>query len=83
MKELLETLDRYHIDARYEQTGSTSVALDEESAGRLKEEYELGKEAGDELVWLDKESMRAEVNSPTFYAGVRYLDGQDGVIDPA
>jgi glycine/D-amino acid oxidase-like deaminating enzyme len=27
--------------------------------------------------------MRAEVNSPTFYAGVRYLDGQDGVIDPA
>jgi glycine/D-amino acid oxidase-like deaminating enzyme len=83
MKELLETLDRYNIDARYEKTGSTNVALDKESAGRLREVYEAEKADGAELVWLDKESMRAEVNSPTFYAGVRYLDGQDGVIDPA
>ena len=83
MKEFLETLDRYNIDARYEQTGSTSVALDEDSAGRLREEYEAAKAEGAEVVWLDKERMREEVDSPTFYAGLRYMDGQDGVIDPA
>ena len=40
MKELLETLERHHIDAHYEKTGHTSVALDEESVSRLREEYE-------------------------------------------
>jgi glycine/D-amino acid oxidase-like deaminating enzyme len=36
MKELLETLERYNIDARYEKTGRMSVALDPESATRMQ-----------------------------------------------
>ncbi len=40
IKELLETLEKYNIDARYENAGMTSVALDEESAVRLYEEYQ-------------------------------------------
>ncbi|HIL96190.1 MAG TPA: FAD-binding oxidoreductase, partial [Pseudomonadales bacterium] len=82
MRELLDTLEKYNIDARYEKSGSTSVALDEESAIRLHEEYEESKAEGEDVVWFDKESMRAQVNSPTFFGGCWYRSGQDGVVDP-
>jgi len=40
MKELLATLDKYNLDAHYEKTGETSIALNSESAETLREEYE-------------------------------------------
>ena len=82
IKELLETLERYHIDARYEKTGETEVALDPQSAVRLREEYRTSKEAGEDVVWFDKDAMRRQANSPTFFGGLWYRGGQDGVIDP-
>lgn len=82
IKELLETLQRYNIDARYENTGATEVALDPESAVRLHEEYQQGVAAGDDVVWFDKDAMRGQANSPTFFGGCWYRDGADGVIDP-
>ncbi len=82
MKELLETLERHDIDARYEHTGSTSVALDAESAERLHTKYQEAKAKGDDVVWYDKDAIREQVNSPTFYGGLWYRDG-DGVVDPA
>jgi len=50
IKELLETLEKYNIDARYENTGATSVALDEAAARRLYEEYQqaIAKEDDDD-----------------------------------
>ena len=36
MKELLETLERYNIDAHYEKTGEMFVALDPETAKRMQ-----------------------------------------------
>ena len=83
MKELLESLERYNIDARYEKVGETSVALDPESADRLRLEYETAKAAGEDVVFFDRDAVRAEVNSPVFFAGLWHRDGQDGVIDPA
>jgi glycine/D-amino acid oxidase-like deaminating enzyme len=83
MKELLLTLEKYNIDARYEQTGSTTVALDAESAIRLYQDFEESKNAGEDVVWFDKDDMRAQVNSPRFYGGYLNRTGQDGVIDPA
>jgi len=62
MREFLETLERYDIDARYEKTGEMN---------------------GEDVVWFDKDAVREQVNSPTFYAGLWERDGQDGVIDPA
>jgi len=35
------------------------------------------------VVFFDKDQIREQVNSPTFYAGLWHRDGQDGVIDPA
>ena len=83
MKEFIETLERYNIDARYEQTGTTEVALDPESALRQYDDYLSLKEDGEDVVWFDKEAIRKQANSPTFYSGIWYRDGLDGVIDPA
>ena len=83
MKEFLETLERYDIDARYEKTGEMRVALDPESAGRLKAEYQQAKAGGEDVVWFDQAAVREQVNSPMYYAGLWERGGQDGVIDPA
>jgi glycine/D-amino acid oxidase-like deaminating enzyme len=83
MKEYIETLERYNIDARYENTGAMSVALDEESAERLYEEYLAAKADGEDVQFFDNEELKERVISPTFYAGLLEKGGQDGIIDPA
>ena len=82
IRELLETLDRYGIDARYEQTGETMVALDAESVKRLQAEYQEAKAQDEDVVWLNQDAIRQQVNSPMIHAGVWYRGGQDGVVDP-
>ena len=83
MNELLETLVRYNIDARYEKTGRMNVALNPQSAAELHSEYEQEKAEGADVVWFDKDAVREQVNSPTFFGGLWNRDGQDGVVDPA
>ncbi len=83
MKEFIETLDYYNIDARYEKTGEMEVALDPQAARRLFHDYMEAHKDGDDVIWLDKDALRAEVNSPLFYGGLWNRGGQDGVIDPA
>ena len=83
MQEFLETLERYNIDAHYEKTGEMFVALDAESAQRMRAQYEETIAAGDDVVWFDKDAVREQVNSPMFLAGMWERGGQDGVIDPA
>lgn len=83
MKELLETLERYNIDARYEQTGAMGVALDSQSAEDLHSEYKQAKANDEDVVWFDQDSVREQVNSPAFFAGLWHRQGQDGVVDPA
>jgi glycine/D-amino acid oxidase-like deaminating enzyme len=83
MREFIETLERYDIDARYEKTGEMHVALSPESAKRMHAEYQEAISNGEDVVWFDKDAVREQVNSPTFFAGLWERDGQDGVIDPA
>ena len=83
MREFLETLERYDIDAHYEKTGEMYVALSPESAKRMHAEYQEATSNGEDVVWFDTDAVREQVNSPTFYAGLWERDGQDGVIDPA
>ena len=83
MREYLESLTRYGIDARYEQTGEMMVALDAESVKRLRAEYEHAKADGEDAVWFDEDAVREQVNSPLVIAGLWHRGGQDGVIDPA
>jgi len=83
MKELLETLERYNIDARYEKTGVMSVALDPQSAVEMHSEYGQAKAKGEDVIWFDKDAVREQVNSPKFFGGLWHRGGQNGVIDPA
>ncbi|RLA02910.1 MAG: FAD-dependent oxidoreductase, partial [Gammaproteobacteria bacterium] len=83
MKEFLETLERYNIDARYEKTGETDVALNPQAADRLYNDYLEAKADGEDVIWFDKDSLRKQVNSPIFHAAVWDQSGEDGVIDPA
>ncbi len=82
LRELLETLDRYRIDVRYEKTGEMFVALNPESAKRMYLEYQEAEAAGEDVVWFDQDAVRRQVNSPTFFAGMWERGGQDGVLDP-
>ena len=82
LKELLETLERYNIDARYEKTGVMDIALDPHSAVAMHAEYQQATANGEDVVWFDKEALREQVNSPTFFAGLWFREGQNGVIDP-
>ncbi len=82
MRELLETLERYNIDVRYEKTGELFVALDTESAGRIHADYQQAIAEGEDVVWFDQQAVREQVNSPLFFAGMWDRGGQDGVIDP-
>lgn len=83
MKELLETIKKYDIDARYEKTGAMEVALDAVSAKQLFGEYQQQKNDGYDVVWFDENTVREQVNSPIIFAGCWHKTGQDGVIDPA
>jgi glycine/D-amino acid oxidase-like deaminating enzyme len=83
VKELLETLERYGIDARYENVGLTEVATTPTFVEALREIYEKDKAEGKDVVWFDKEAMQAEIHSPTYLAGLWYRGCLDGVVDPA
>ena len=83
MKEFIETLERYNIDARYEKVGSLEVATNSGTVKELRDSYETHKAQGDDVVWFDEAAVQAEVNSPTYNAGIWFRGGLDGVIDPA
>ena len=82
LRELLETLERYNIDARYEKTGELYVALDPESVSRIHADYQQAIAEGEDVVWFDQQAVREQVNSPLFFAGMWEREGQDGVVDP-
>jgi len=83
MKELLETLERHNIDARYEKTGRMDVALNPHAAEDLHSEYRQAKAEGENVVWFDDDALKEQVNSPAFFGAMWNRDGQDGVVDPA
>ena len=83
IEELLATLERYNIDARYEKVGETTVATNWGSVERLRATYEEEKASGADVVFFDRDAMQAQVNSPTYLAGLWYRDGHNGIVDPA
>jgi glycine/D-amino acid oxidase-like deaminating enzyme len=81
--EMLESLDRYGIDARYEGRGKLDVATWPAQIEGLREHVEVIERFGDKAVWLDREEVQGELASPTYYGGVWVQSGGGGVLDPA
>jgi glycine/D-amino acid oxidase-like deaminating enzyme len=68
---------RYGIDCEFERTGTIGVATQEYQVAGLREAA-----AGDGVAFLDTDAIRAEVNSPTYLAGVADKAGA-AMIHPA
>jgi len=82
-EELLASLDRHAIDARYEGRGKLEVATDPSQVPGLRGHVELVERFGGRAVWLDREEVQGEVVSPTYHGGVWVQRGGGGVLDPA
>ena len=83
MTELLASLEKYNIDARYEAVGETEVATNQHSVDELYKTYQEEKSAGDDVVFFNQKEMQAQVNSPTYLAGLWRRGDQNGIVDPA
>jgi glycine/D-amino acid oxidase-like deaminating enzyme len=67
-------IGRYGIDCDFERAGSITVATEDYQVGWLREAA-----AADGSIFLDAEAVRAEVNSPTYLAGLWDKEGSAGV----
>ncbi len=83
LREFIDTLDHYDIDARYQNVGSIAVTTNQnqnEAAAKIAEDE---RRDGVDAVWLNEKEVREKVNSPTYCGGIWYRGGQDGLVDPA
>jgi glycine/D-amino acid oxidase-like deaminating enzyme len=73
-----QSLARYRVECDFERPGAITVATEPHQLAWLQEMVEHNPDAS----YLDTESMRAEVNSPTFLAGV-LEPHETALVDPA
>jgi len=67
-------IGKYGIDCDFERAGSITVATEDYQVGELREAA-----AADGSMFLDAEAVRAQVNSPTYLAGLWDKEGSAGV----
>ncbi|MEV8638639.1 FAD-dependent oxidoreductase [Streptosporangium sp. NPDC051023] len=82
LDELGQTVDRYGIDCGYERTGELHVATEPWQLEEMHQSVEVANELGVRFDVLDREQVRAEVNSPTYIGGHWERDGC-AMLDPA
>ncbi|MYS87212.1 NAD(P)/FAD-dependent oxidoreductase [Embleya scabrispora] len=82
LDEIEAAIKRYGIDCDFRRTGELSVATQPHQVEELREEIDLARRYGTELTFLDRDEVRAEVDSPTYLAGVWDKTGC-AIIDPA
>ncbi|MGW7690605.1 NAD(P)/FAD-dependent oxidoreductase [Streptomyces asiaticus] len=64
-------VERYGIDCDFERTGEIDVATEPYQVAELREAGELAAELGvGEQEFLDRDAVRAQIDSPTFLAGL-------------
>lgn len=70
------TVTRYGIDCEFERTGEIDIATQPHQVEELAELYETARAHGfDDYELLDEAALRAEVDSPTFLAGLQDTRG--------
>lgn len=76
------TIARYGIDAEWERTGEIDVATQPHQLAELQEVAEAVAEYGLDITVLDRDELRAEVDSPTFLGGLWDKEGV-AMVHPA
>jgi glycine/D-amino acid oxidase-like deaminating enzyme len=79
---LLATLERYAIDADYEGNGMLIVANVPYLEPMLREYFHAPRRFDPGARWLDRDALRAELDSPTYRGGFWRRTGS-GIVDPA
>jgi len=79
---IVAAVDELGIDARYETVGVLDVATREHEVADLEEHAQELRRFGHEAQWLDRDAVRAEIDSPTYLGGVWQKTGV-GTLDPA
>lgn len=82
MAGFLATLEKHKIDAEAVWGGELTVAIGAERVSDLDEEFRLHQKFGHEVEFLDRDAVRAQVNSPLFHAGV-WSKKLSGTVHPA
>ncbi|MEZ0068638.1 glycine/D-amino acid oxidase-like deaminating enzyme [Streptacidiphilus sp. MAP12-20] len=77
-----DAVKRYDIDCDWERTGELDVATEPHQVEELREGVEAMREYGVQADFLDADAVRAEVNSPTFLAGLWNRDSV-AMVHPA
>ena len=78
----LESLDRHAVECDLELGGDLTVALEPHEEAWLEEEAGHMRRFGHEAELLDRDAVRAQVDSPTYRAGLWQKTGA-GILDPA
>lgn len=79
---LVTSIERYGIECGLELSGNLAVAVAPWLVEPLREDFELSRRFGDDVVWLAAEELRGEVDSPTYCGGVWSRSGE-AMVDPA
>jgi len=77
----VSSIERLEIDARLERNGVLDVATAEYQVDDLREYVEESARFGKDVEFLDRDAVRAEVDSPTYCAGT--WDRSTALVDPA
>ena len=77
-----ETLRARGIEAAWEESGVIDVATREHEVPWLEEAARTAARHGEEPLLLDRDAVRAEVDSPTYLAGLWHEEGS-ALVDPA
>jgi glycine/D-amino acid oxidase-like deaminating enzyme len=75
-------IEHHGIDCGYELTGELAVATEPHQVEWLRDGITEATELGHDSVFLDRDAVRAEIDSPTYLAGAWHRD-QTALVDPA
>jgi glycine/D-amino acid oxidase-like deaminating enzyme len=77
-----ETVERRGIDAAWQESGLIDVATRPHEVAWLEEAAETAREHGEDVLLLDRDAVRADVDSPTYLGGL-WQRGSSAIVDPA
>jgi glycine/D-amino acid oxidase-like deaminating enzyme len=77
-----ETVERRGIDAAWNEGGLIEVATREHEVAWLEEAAEAARAHGEDVLLLNRDATRAEVDSPTYLAGL-WQRSWSATVDPA
>jgi glycine/D-amino acid oxidase-like deaminating enzyme len=82
LDEIAATIDAHGIDCGFERTGELVVATAPWQLAGLAEDVAASRRCGEEVVLLNGEAIRAELNSPTYLGGT-WHPRSCAMLDPA